>query len=266
MDPNLNGKHALVCGAAEGIGRATAQALAAARRRRHPARAPRRSAARVAARPAAAARRADPRLDRRRRRRPRPPARAGRGARRRQARAHPGQQQRRPARWRCARRRARRVPRRLPPAPARQPGARPVGACPACSAAAIGRIVNVISTSVKEPIARPGRFQHHARRGGELGQDAVAGTRPQGHHRQQRAARLLRARSASTRSSATTRGEDGRSRRLRSYAEHARRQCPIGRFADAREIAAAIAFLCSPAAAYINGINLPVDGGRTRSL
>ena len=32
------------------------------------------------------------------------------------------------------------------------------------------------------------------------------------------------------------------------------------------EIAAAVAFLCSPAAAYINGINLPVDGGRTKSL
>jgi 3-oxoacyl-[acyl-carrier protein] reductase len=32
------------------------------------------------------------------------------------------------------------------------------------------------------------------------------------------------------------------------------------------EIAAAVAFLCSPQAGYINGINLPVDGGRTRSL
>ena len=32
------------------------------------------------------------------------------------------------------------------------------------------------------------------------------------------------------------------------------------------EIAAAVAFLCSPAAAYINGINVPVDGGRTGSL
>jgi 3-oxoacyl-[acyl-carrier protein] reductase len=41
---------------------------------------------------------------------------------------------------------------------------------------------------------------------------------------------------------------------------------PAGRFADASETAAAIAFLCSPAAGYINGVNLPVDGGRTKSL
>ena len=41
---------------------------------------------------------------------------------------------------------------------------------------------------------------------------------------------------------------------------------PLGRIADAAEVAAAIAFLASPAASYINGINLPVDGGRTPSL
>jgi 3-oxoacyl-[acyl-carrier protein] reductase len=41
---------------------------------------------------------------------------------------------------------------------------------------------------------------------------------------------------------------------------------PAGRIADSHEVAAAIAFLASPAAAYINGINLPVDGGKTPSL
>jgi len=41
---------------------------------------------------------------------------------------------------------------------------------------------------------------------------------------------------------------------------------PAGRIGEAHEIAAAIAFLASPAASYINGINVPVDGGKTPSL
>ena len=41
---------------------------------------------------------------------------------------------------------------------------------------------------------------------------------------------------------------------------------PLNRFGDASEVASAVVFLSSPAASYINGINLPVDGGRTASL
>ncbi|TKK71721.1 SDR family oxidoreductase [Ilyomonas limi] len=41
---------------------------------------------------------------------------------------------------------------------------------------------------------------------------------------------------------------------------------PAGRIGEPAEFGAAVAFLCSPAAAYINGINLPVDGGRTGCL
>lgn len=41
---------------------------------------------------------------------------------------------------------------------------------------------------------------------------------------------------------------------------------PAGRIGEPAEIAAAAAFLATPAAGYINGINLPVDGGRTPTL
>ncbi len=43
-------------------------------------------------------------------------------------------------------------------------------------------------------------------------------------------------------------------------------EVPMGRISTADEVAAAVAFLCSPAASYITGVNLPVDGGRTGSL
>ena len=48
--------------------------------------------------------------------------------------------------------------------------------------------------------------------------------------------------------------------------EEMKKEIPLGRLAQPEEIAAGIFFLASPAASYINGINLPIDGGRTSCL
>lgn len=43
-------------------------------------------------------------------------------------------------------------------------------------------------------------------------------------------------------------------------------EVPMKRFADASEIASVAAFIASPAASYVNGVSIPVDGGRTGSI
>ena len=51
-----------------------------------------------------------------------------------------------------------------------------------------------------------------------------------------------------------------------AYREQMEKQIPAGRFAQPEEIAALAAFLMSPAAAYITGAVLPVDGGLTATI
>jgi len=134
---------------------------------------------------------------------------------------------------------------------------------PGMRAAHWGRIVNIISTSVKEPIANLG--VSNTVRGAvaswaktlasELGADGITVNNVlPGYTRTQRLAQILAERAAST----------GKSEQ--AIADAMLATVPAGRFAEAGEIAAAVAFLCSPEAGYVNGINLPVDGGRTRAL
>jgi len=126
-----------------------------------------------------------------------------------------------------------------------------------------GRIINVISTSVKEPIKNLG--VSNTIRGAvaswaktlatELGPLGITVNNVlPGYTKTQRLEQIV-----SDRSKASGKPSE-------VIADSMLASVPVGRFAEAKEIAAAIAFLATPAAAYINGINLPVDGGRTLSL
>lgn len=48
--------------------------------------------------------------------------------------------------------------------------------------------------------------------------------------------------------------------------ENMREEIPMKRFGEAAEVAAVAAFLASPAASYVNGVSIPVDGGRTGTI
>ena len=134
---------------------------------------------------------------------------------------------------------------------------------PGMRAARWGRIVNVISTSVKEPIANLG--VSNTVRGAvaswaktlsrELGADGITVNNVlPGYTRTQRLDQILSDRSIAT----------GKSRDEVAVAMLA--SVPAGRFAEAGEIGGVIAFLCTDAASYINGVSITVDGGRMQSI
>ncbi len=126
-----------------------------------------------------------------------------------------------------------------------------------------GRIINIISTSVKQPIK--GLGVSNTIRGavanwaktlaGELGGFGVTVNNIlPGPIDTDRMKEIVSGKAAKTGKS-----ED-------EIIAEEKAQVPVGRYGRPEEIAQAVAFLASPAAAYINGINLPVDGGRTLSL
>lgn len=134
---------------------------------------------------------------------------------------------------------------------------------PGMRADGYGRLVNVISTSVKEPIAGLGvsNTVRAAVAGwaktlsSELAADGITVNNVlPGYTRTQRLDSLLAARAAGT-------GNDEE-----AIARGMLASVPARRFGEASEVASVIAFLCTPAAAYVNGVSIAVDGGRTRSL
>lgn len=126
-----------------------------------------------------------------------------------------------------------------------------------------GRIINVISTSVKQPL--DGLGVSNTIRGAvanwsktlanELGQfNITVNNVLPGATSTKRLAEIIRSKSEKT------------GKPMDEISDQMKNGVPMKRFAKPEEVANGIVFLASEAASYINGINLPVDGGRTKSL
>lgn len=126
-----------------------------------------------------------------------------------------------------------------------------------------GRIVNIISTSVKIPL--PNLGVSNTVRGAvaswaktmanELApfRITVNNVLP-GATRTQRLEQIIRTNAQKKKSTPE------------QVEEEMRKEIPMKRFAEPEEVASLAAFLCTPAAAYITGTSIPVDGGRTGSI
>jgi len=130
-------------------------------------------------------------------------------------------------------------------------------------ASGYGRIINIISTSVKIPLK--GLGVSNSIRGAvanwsktlanELGQYGITVNN------------ILPGATATDRLTQIIEGKAGKQHNsIEEVSKEMTAEIPLGRFAQPEETAFAAAFLASEYAAYITGINLPVDGGRTANL
>ena len=126
-----------------------------------------------------------------------------------------------------------------------------------------GRIINIISTSVKIPL--PNLGVSNTIRGAvaswaktmanELGQfNITVNNILPGATRTQRLENIISNNAAKA------------NKTVDEMEMNMQKEIPMKRFGEAAEIAAVAAFLASPAASYVNGTSIPVDGGRTGSL
>lgn len=126
-----------------------------------------------------------------------------------------------------------------------------------------GRIVNVISTSVRVPIA--GLGVSNTTRGAvaswaktlanEIGRFGITVNNVLPGFTQTARLDAIIANRAK---------KSGKSER--EVVETMKASVPAGRFGQAEEVGAMIAFLCSPVAGYVSGQSIAVDGGRTPAL
>jgi len=134
---------------------------------------------------------------------------------------------------------------------------------PGMRAEKYGRIVNIVSTSVREPIKGLGVSNTiRAAVAGwaktlskEVAADGITVNNIlPGATRTARLESLVNARVKATGASPST------------IEQAMMADIPMGRFADPSELGAVVAFLVSPAAGYLTGVSLPVDGGRLASI
>lgn len=126
-----------------------------------------------------------------------------------------------------------------------------------------GRVINIISTSVKVPL--PNLGVSNTIRGAvaswaktmanELGQfNITVNNVLPGATKTQRLETII----------ANNAGKKNRA--VEEIEQEMLKEIPMRRFAEPEELANVIAFLASPAASYVNGVSLPVDGGRTGAI
>ena len=134
---------------------------------------------------------------------------------------------------------------------------------PGMKAAGYGRIINIISTSVKQPIAGLGVSNTIRGAVASWAKTLSREVAPFG-------ITVNNVLPGFTDTERLTSLIETRAQKENLSTEAVRKAMldtvPAGRFGKPEELGDAVAFLASPAAGYINGINLPIDGGRLSTL